>query len=247
MVKDVTKSVIKDATVTDEKLHEKVQKKLEAYRKKRNFNKTAEPSGNLGKGNDIDADITDAGATDVDSHVDIDTAIATTAATAKNQAFVIQEHHASMLHYDLRLEVDGVLKSWAVPKGLSINSKDKRLAVPTEDHPLAYKDFAGTIPAGEYGAGEVLIWDSGTYDNLRTVSMAQALDEGKVEVYLHGKKVDGKYAMIRMQHDQYTAKQTQHTEQTKHIKHTEQAQQVEQKKHAKIKPLPWLVFKMREK
>ena len=117
--------------------------------------------------------------------------------------FVIQKHDASSLHYDLRLEVDGVLKSWAVPKGPSTDPRDRRLAVPTEDHPLEYADFEGTIPADEYGGGTVLIWDRGTYRNLRAdkedeeLSMAEAVADGKVEVWLEGEKISGGYALVR--------------------------------------------------
>ena len=116
--------------------------------------------------------------------------------------FVIQKHDASTLHYDFRLEVDGVLKSWAVPKGPSTNPKDKRLAVLTEDHPLDYKDFEGIIPKGEYGAGTVIVWDNGTYDNIKVkdnkkLSMEEAFDSGRVEIRLHGKKLKGGYALIR--------------------------------------------------
>lgn len=117
--------------------------------------------------------------------------------------FVIQKHDASSLHYDFRLEVDGVLKSWAVPKGPSTDPSVKRLAMPTEDHPLDYADFEGVIPEGEYGAGPVLVWDSGPYRNLRAEkeddgrSMMESLDEGKLEVWLEGQKLKGGYALIR--------------------------------------------------
>jgi DNA ligase D-like protein (predicted 3'-phosphoesterase) len=122
---------------------------------------------------------------------------------SEQPVFVIQYHDASTLHYDFRLEVDGVLKSWAVPKGPSTDPREKRLALPTEDHPLEYADFEGVIPAGEYGAGTVLVWDSGPYRNLQAEkeegakSMAQALEEGHVEVWLEGHKLKGGYALIR--------------------------------------------------
>ncbi len=116
--------------------------------------------------------------------------------------FVVQKHAARTLHYDFRLEVDGVLKSWAVPKGPSANPRERRLAVPTEDHPMDYADFEGVIPEGEYGAGAVLVWDHGTYRNLRAeddepVSMAEALQDGHVAVWLEGEKLRGGYALIR--------------------------------------------------
>ena len=116
--------------------------------------------------------------------------------------FVVQKHAARTLHYDFRLEVDGVLKSWAVPKGPSLNPKDKRLAVPTEDHPLEYADFEGVIPEGEYGAGTVMVWDYGTYENLtekkgRPIPMAEAVFHGHVKVWLEGKKLRGGFALTR--------------------------------------------------
>jgi DNA ligase D-like protein (predicted 3'-phosphoesterase) len=116
--------------------------------------------------------------------------------------FVIQKHAAHTLHYDFRLEVEGVLKSWAVPKGPSLNPKDKRLAVPTEDHPLEYADFEGTIPAGEYGGGTVMVWDFGTYRNLtekkgQAIPMAEAVPHGHLKVWLEGKKLKGGYALTR--------------------------------------------------
>jgi len=118
--------------------------------------------------------------------------------------FVVQEHSASSLHYDFRLEADGALKSWAIPKGPSADPAQKRLAMPTEDHPLEYEDFEGVIPAGEYGAGEVIVWDTGTYDNHsqdhdgNDLSVADAIGRGHVSVVLHGKKLKGGYSLTRM-------------------------------------------------
>ncbi|MBD3166636.1 DNA ligase [bacterium] len=120
--------------------------------------------------------------------------------------FVIQKHDASNLHYDLRLEVNGVLKSWAVPKGPSTDPDEKRLAMPTEDHPIAYARFEGVIPEDEYGGGTVMIWDRGTYINLKAdsngegeepVSMEEAWGNGKITVWLEGEKLQGGYALIR--------------------------------------------------
>lgn len=128
------------------------------------------------------------------------------AGSGRSRVFVIQKHDASNLHYDFRLAVDGVLKSWAVPKGPSTDPREKRLAVPTEDHPLDYADFEGVIPEGEYGAGTVLLWDKGTYRNLRSqkekgkekaASMLESYDDGHIEVWLKGKKLTGGYALIR--------------------------------------------------
>ena len=149
---------------------------LSEYRRKRDFDQTNEPA---------------------DGRQDSD----------DGPIYVIQRHDASTLHYDVRLEVDGVLKSWAVPKGPPERPGDRRLAVPTEDHPMAYANFAGRIPKGQYGAGQVEIWDRGAYRNLRdgseeSLSMAEALAEGKVEVYLKGDKLDGPYALIRVATDE---------------------------------------------
>jgi len=116
--------------------------------------------------------------------------------------FVIQKHSAGTLHYDLRLEAEGVLKSWAVPKGPSTNPKEKRLALPTEDHPIEYADFEGIIPEGEYGAGTVMVWDRGTYRNLtekdgRPVPLKEAIRNGHLSVWLEGSKIRGGYALTR--------------------------------------------------
>jgi bifunctional non-homologous end joining protein LigD len=116
--------------------------------------------------------------------------------------FVIQKHHATRLHYDLRLSIGGVLKSWAVPKGMPKTTKDKRLAVATEDHPMAYANFEGTIPKGEYGAGKVVIWDKGKYWNLKKDKsgkekpLSTCLKKGLIEIYLEGEKLHGPYALV---------------------------------------------------
>ena len=111
---------------------------------------------------------------------------------------MIQEHSATTLHYDFRLEVDGVLRSWAVPKGLSTDPRVKRLAVEVEDHSLEYGDFEGRIGEGSYGAGAVIVWDAGTYLNLdEDRSMAQAIDAGHVRVWLEGEKLRGGWTLQR--------------------------------------------------
>jgi len=117
--------------------------------------------------------------------------------------FVIQEHDASSHHFDFRIEADGVLKSWAVPKGPSTDPRDKRLAVPTEDHPLAYADFEGVIPEGEYGAGTVLVWDAGPYENItekdgKIIPVSDALADGHLLIRLHGETISGGYALQRI-------------------------------------------------
>ena len=111
--------------------------------------------------------------------------------------FVVQKHHATSLHYDFRLEVDGVLKSWAVPKGPSMDPREKRLAMEVEDHSLDYADFEGVIDEGSYGAGPVIVWDTGTYENLSEEPLADALERGTARFWLHGQKLRGGYTLRR--------------------------------------------------
>jgi len=116
--------------------------------------------------------------------------------------FVIQKHDASTLHYDFRLSIGGVLKSWAVPKGPSTAAGEKRLAIRTEDHPLDYADFEGVIPEDQYGGGVVMVWDRGTFSPLEDDgdkdAMARQLKDGKLTVYLKGEKLQGGYSLVRM-------------------------------------------------
>lgn len=139
---------------------------LQEYRKKRDFKTTAEPAGRVSQ------------------------------RTPTRLRFVIQEHAATRLHYDFRLELDGVLKSWAVPKGPSLDSNDKRLAVEVEDHPLEYANFEGFIPAGEYGAGEVIVWDHGSWTPL--VDPRDGLKKGNLKFSLDGEKLHGDWALVRL-------------------------------------------------
>jgi DNA ligase D-like protein (predicted 3'-phosphoesterase) len=122
----------------------------------------------------------------------------------KEPIFVIQKHDATNLHYDFRLEIDNTLKSWSVPKGPSTDPSVKRMAIPTEDHPIAYADFEGVIPQGEYGGGTVMIWDTGTIKSNKkdgdgnTISLEESFEAGSIEVTLHGKKLKGGYNLVEM-------------------------------------------------
>jgi DNA ligase D-like protein (predicted 3'-phosphoesterase) len=121
--------------------------------------------------------------------------------SSKKPIFVVQQHDARRMHFDFRVEVEDVLASWAVPKGPSTDPREKRLAVRTEDHPLAYAYFEGKIPEGEYGAGTVIVWDTGVYENMsqkdgKKIPMSEALRAGHAKVKLSGKKLKGGYALI---------------------------------------------------
>jgi bifunctional non-homologous end joining protein LigD len=121
-------------------------------------------------------------------------------AAKPGRRFVVQKHRARQLHYDFRLEIDGVLKSWAVPKGPSLNPSDKRLAIETEDHPLEYGDFEGVIPEGNYGAGTVMVWDRGSFEVEGEKSASEQYERGELKFQLHGRKLRGSFALVRMRH-----------------------------------------------
>lgn len=148
---------------------------LSTYRKKRDFDKTPEPSGEAA------------------------------VAPSKQRRFVIQKHDATRLHYDLRLEFDGVFKSWAVTKGPSLDPHDKRLAVEVEDHPLDYGDFEGTIPEGQYGGGTVMLWDRGYWES---EDPERGFKKGDLKFTLHGDKLHGSWVLVRMRNDRTGGKRT---------------------------------------
>jgi len=147
------------------------KKQLTEYRRKRNFAKTREPSGGAKR------------------------------RQTKRLRFVIQKHDATNLHFDLRLELDGVMKSWAVPKGPSYDPKVKRLAMEVEDHPIEYNAFEGTIPEGEYGGGTVMIWDRGTYEPEAgggADTVREGYERGDLKIIMHGKRMLGGWVLVRM-------------------------------------------------
>lgn len=154
---------------------------LKDYQQKRKFDETSEPKG-------------------------------TTKKSKNKLIFVVQRHAATRLHYDFRLEMEGVLKSWAVPKGPSLDPHDKRLAMMVEDHPYDYRDFEGNIPEGNYGAGQVEVWDSGTYEPLEEngkvsdeKELLKELHAGSLKFTLHGKKLKGEFALVKMKNSEGNA------------------------------------------
>ena len=144
---------------------------LASYKRKRCFSQTSEPTGGAAR------------------------------PQRQRLIFVIQKHRASHLHYDFRLEADGVLKSWAIPKGPSLDPRQKRLAIRVEDHPYEYKNFEGTIPKGNYGAGEVIVWDRGIYrsrDGDGEETVLKGLHKGALSIVLRGKKLKGAFSLVRL-------------------------------------------------
>jgi bifunctional non-homologous end joining protein LigD len=157
---------------------QRARSSLSRYQQKRDFTQTAEPNGRLA------------------------------VASSTRLRFVIQKHAASHLHYDLRLELDGVFKSWAVTKGPSLDPSDKRLAVEVEDHPLDYGDFEGTIPKGQYGGGTVQLWDRGYWEPAGNPNPAEALKKGELKFTLQGKRLTGSWVLVRMKRDRLGNKRT---------------------------------------
>src|SRR3979490_3154175 len=151
---------------------------LTVYRTKRDFTKTEEPSGEQ------------------------------RVASSSRVRFVVQKHAARQLHYDLRLEWDGVFKSWAVARGPSLDPADKRLAVEVEDHPLDYGDFEGTIPKGEYGGGTGMVWDRGYWTPEGAKSTQDAFKDGDLKFTLEGSKLHGSWVLVRMRGDKFGGKRT---------------------------------------
>jgi bifunctional non-homologous end joining protein LigD len=145
-----------------------VSHSIARYNRKRDFGQTPEPEGKVEK------------------------------RSGRSRRFVIQKHRATALHYDFRLEAGGVLKSWAVPKGPSLDPADKRLAMQVEDHPLSYSTFEGIIPKGNYGAGEVIVWDRGTYRSIGDADPVKAIETGEIKFTLRGKKLRGGFTLVKM-------------------------------------------------
>src|SRR5215470_11675745 len=173
--------------------------KLEEYRRKRRFDRTPEPSGvpeesakpaTVGKATKANKRLPSPKLAILEGPA--------TRGLATDNVFVVQKHSATRLHYDFRLAVGGTLKSWAVPKGPSLNTSDKRLAVMTEDHPLEYGGFEGKIPEGSYGAGTVMVWDRGSFVSEGNLDAEEQLKKGEIKFILNGEKLRGSFVLVRL-------------------------------------------------
>ena len=181
--------------------------KLDEYRRKRKFDRTPEPSGDERapelKGKQPRKRILGGEPTSGEDDARWKASVrARPRSTAHGDTFVVQKHSATRLHYDFRLAVDGTLKSWAVPKGPSLNPDDKRLAVMTEDHPLDYAGFEGKIPAGNYGAGTVMVWDRGTFSTIGDVDAGKQIERGEIKFNLNGEKLRGSFVLVKLKQSQ---------------------------------------------
>ncbi len=167
---------------TGESAHQPAGERLSSYERKRDFGQTPEPSGR-GRRAEQPARKQDA----------------KKSATPDGPRFVVQRHRARRLHYDLRFEIDGVLASWAVPKGPTLDPDVKHAAIHVEDHPIEYENFEGVIPSGQYGGGDVIVWDTGTWDLHAADDAAEAVRDGELHADIYGEKLKGRFILIRRQ------------------------------------------------
>jgi bifunctional non-homologous end joining protein LigD len=176
--------------------------KLEEYKRKRHFDRTPEPSGEPEPATGPIQDQPAPAAKRTRLPKPKLPQLEVRPGAKHGDTFVVQKHRATRLHYDFRLAIDGTLKSWAVPKGPSLNSADKRLAVQTEDHPLDYANFEGKIPEGNYGAGTVMVWDRGTFSVIGDTSASKQIERGEIKFNLSGEKLRGSFVLVKLKHSE---------------------------------------------
>ena len=176
--------------------------KLEEYKRKRHFDRTPEPSGEPEPATGPIQDQPAPAAKRTRLPKPKLPQLEVRPGAEHGDTFVVQKHRATRLHYDFRLAIDGTLKSWAVPKGPSLNSADKRLAVQTEDHPLDYANFEGKIPEGNYGAGTVMVWDRGTFSVIGDASASKQIERGEIKFNLSGEKLRGSFVLVKLKHSE---------------------------------------------
>ncbi len=176
--------------------------KLEEYRRKRRFDRTPEPSGEPESAGGSTPNVPPPAAKRTRLPKPKLPQLEVRPGAEHGDTFVVQKHRATRLHYDFRLAIDGTLKSWAVPKGPSLSSADKRLAVQTEDHPLDYAGFEGKIPEGNYGAGTVMVWDRGTFSVIGDASASKQIERGEIKFNLNGEKLRGSFVLVKLKHSE---------------------------------------------